>query len=474
MASPNVSFDQVPGSIRTPGTYIEFNARLALRNLPNNRQTVRLIGGRLTAGTVAAGVPTQVFTDAQAADYFGAGSHLHLMARALLKANPYVDLTAIAVDDNGAGVAATGTVTIAGTATKTGTLSVRVGAQQVDILVESGDTAAAVATALEAALDARPDLPVTASVASAVVTLTAKNKGTPGNEIAVSATLTGVAGITATVVAMASGATNPDIASTLTAIQAAGDEILVMPWTDATNITKLRDHLELVGNALEQRGAIGIVATHGTYGTAVALAASINDERVMVPWLAGSASLPWETAAAVAAIAAFEEDPARPLNGLELVGLAVPPIASRPGRTEIENCLHNGVTPLKVNPGERVSIVRAVSTYTVNAQAVADPAWLDITTIRTLDYVRFSMRQRITARFPREKATARVLRDIRSEVIDVLLRLEDIEIVENVQANIPGIIVELDSQEVGRVNVRIPTDVVNGLHVVAAVIDLFL
>ncbi|MCQ9375153.1 phage tail sheath subtilisin-like domain-containing protein [Methyloversatilis sp. XJ19-13] len=474
MPSPNVSFSQVPGSIRTPGTYIEFNARLALRNLPNNRQTVRLIGGRTSSGTGLAGVPTQVFTDAEAATYFGAGSHLHLMVRALLKANPYVDLTAIAVDDNGAGVAATGTVTIAGTATSTGTLSVKIGAQSVDVLVESGDLLAAVAADLVAAITARPDLPVTAAAVSGVVTLTAKNKGTTGNDIKVSATLTGVTGVTATVVAMASGATNPDIAATLTAIQSAGDEILVMPWTDTGNLTKLRDHLELVGNALEQRGAIGIVGTHATYGAAVALAAGINDERVLLAWLPGSASLPWETAAALAAIAAFEEDPARPLNGLELIGLDVPPIASRPGRTEIENCLHNGVTPLKVSPGERVTVVRAVSTYTVNGQAVADPAWLDITTIRTLDYVRFSLRQRITARFPREKATARVLRDIRSEVIDVLLRLEDIEIVENVAANIPGVIVELDSVEVGRVNVRVPTDVVNGLHVIAAVIDLIL
>lgn len=474
MSSPNVSFSQVPGSIRTPGTYIEFNARLALRNLPNNRQTVRLIGGRTSSGTVLAGVPTQVFTDAEASTYFGAGSHLHLMVRALLKANPYVDLTAIAVDDNAAGVAATGTVTIAGTATSTGTLSVKIGAQSVDVLVESGDLLAAVAADLVAAITARPDLPVTAAAVSGVVTLTAKNKGTTGNDIKVAATLTGVTGITATVVAMASGATNPDIAATLTAIQSAGDEILVMPWTDTGNLTKLRDHLELVGNALEQRGAIGIVGTHATYGAAVALAAGINDERVLLAWLAGSASLPWETAAALAAIAAFEEDPARPLNGLELIGLDVPPIASRPGRTEIENCLHNGVTPLKVSPGERVTVVRAVSTYTVNGQAVADPAWLDITTIRTLDYVRFSLRQRITARFPREKATARVLRDIRSEVIDVLLRLEDIEIVENVTANIPGVIVELDSVEVGRVNVRVPTDVVNGLHVIAAVIDLIL
>ena len=40
MASPNISFDTLPASIRKPGKYFEFNTRLAVRTLPANVQRV--------------------------------------------------------------------------------------------------------------------------------------------------------------------------------------------------------------------------------------------------------------------------------------------------------------------------------------------------------------------------------------------------------------------------------------------------
>jgi len=55
-----------------------------------------------------------------------------------------------------------------------------------------------------------------------------------------------------------------------------------------------------------------------------------------------------------------------------------------------------------------------------------------------------------------------------------LLRLDSLEILENVEANLAKVIVERDSQDVNRLNVKVPADVVNGLHVIAGVIDLVL
>ncbi len=65
---------------------------------------------------------------------------------------------------------------------------------------------------------------------------------------------------------------------------------------------------------------------------------------------------------------ASEEDPARPLNTLQLKALDVTALASRPGRNEQENALHNGLTPFVVGAGDKVQIVRAISTYTKNAR----------------------------------------------------------------------------------------------------------
>ena len=63
---------------------------------------------------------------------------------------------------------------------------------------------------------------------------------------------------------------------------------------------------------------------------------------------------------------------------------------------------------------------------------------------------------------------------VRSEILDVLFKLEELEIVEEVEANKDGVICERDSQDVNRLDAKIPVDIVNGLHVFAGRIDLLL
>ena len=58
------------------------------------------------------------------------------------------------------------------------------------------------------------------------------------------------------------------------------------------------------------------------------------------------------------------------------------------------------------------------------------------------------------------------------QMLDELRQLEQLEIVEEVEANAAGVICERDLQDPNRLDCRIPSDVVNGLHVFAGVIDL--
>ena len=171
---------------------------------------------------------------------------------------------------------------------------------------------------------------------------------------------------------------------------------------------------------------------------------------------------------------ASEEDPARPLNTLVLSGITVPPIASRLGRVEQETCLANGITPLEVAAGDVVQIVRAISTYTKSAAGATDVSLLDITTIRTLYYVRQACRDRIRLRFPRSKLSNKTPAAVRGELLDVLKKCEELEILEAVDDNADGLVVERSLQDVNRLNASIPADVVNGLHVFAGRIDLLL
>jgi phage tail sheath gpL-like len=475
MASKNISFDQIPSSIRKPGKYFEFNTKLAVRTLPANRKRMLILGQvSSTGGTVAAGVVTEVFSDAEAAAYFGSGSQAHRMVKAAIKANPYLALSVLPLA-NGT-TAQTWTVTIANAATKAGALKLYVGHELVEIAIASGDANTAVAASLKAAIDNRSDLPVTAGVVSGVVTLTAKTAGTIATQTDMTYELVNVTGTTVTIAAATAGATDPDISAAGGLPKVAGDQydVICSPFNASADLTKLITHLDTYSGPLEQKPGVGVVAMDDVLATVTTRSSGANAGRLLLAYLRGTKTPSYELAAAMAAVMAREEDPARPLNTLVLTGVHAPAVTDRFTRAEQESCLWNGAAPLEVGPSGTVQIVRAVSTYVHDANSIDDPSLLDITTITTLDYTRKAIRERVALRFPREKLSSRTPARVRSEVMDVLYKLEELEIIEEVDANKDGVIVERDLQDVNRLNVKVPVDVVNGLHVIAGRIDLLL
>lgn len=473
MGSENISFDNIPSTIRKPGAYFEFNTTLAVNSLPANVQPTLIIGQRLASGSVAALVPTRVYSSSDAATYFGRGSLVHRMVMAALTANPYLDLTVCALDD-AAGTAATGTITFVTAATGSGAVNVYVGNDLIQLAITSGDAIATIAAALAVAINDRADLPVTANAVAGVVTLTARNKGVVGNQIDIEAAITPGIGTSVTVAAMSGGVVDPTIQSALDKVYASQYAIIISPYNDATSLGKLRDHLTSVSGPIEQRPGVGYFGLDTSLATAITLNTGLNSGRLVGALLRGTRSPAYEIAAAVAAVRASESDPARPLNYLTLPGIAAPPQAQRLTRQEQESALVNGVAPLQVGPGQVVQIVRLITTYVENIAGVPDISLLDVTTIDTLDYTRRSVRERLLLRFPRAKLSTKTPPRVRTEVLDVLNRLERLEILENIAANKPGVICERDEQDPNRLNIRIPADVVNGLHIIAGRIDLIL
>lgn len=468
---PHIDFDMIPGSIRVPGQYIEFNTRNAVQGLPQNPQKVLMVAPMLTAGIQPALEPVQLFSDAEAADLFGQGSLAHLMVRQAFANNPYLDLTVIGITDHSAGVQATATVTLSGTATAPGVVEITIGDKQVSTAVNTGETAATVAGRLKTAITAA-DVTVTASSSGAAVTLTAKHKGEIGNESGLTVS-TGNTGLTYQANAFTGGAKNADIATALSKVAGKHYHIICSPFSDDANAKALSNHITNVSNAIEQRGCIGVLGMSATLSTATTATGKINDGRITCAWYKGAVEPNGIIAAGYAAVLAFEEDPAKPLNTLEIKGLAVTPDAQWPLFAECNNALYNGLTPLTV-VNNRVQIMRAVSTYTKSANNTDDPALLDITTIRTLDYVRRSVKERIALRFPRDKLSDRLLPKVKSEILDVLIKLDQAEIIENAEANKGKLVVARAQNDPNRVNAIIPADVANGLHVFAGRIDLIL
>ena len=98
-----------------------------------------LVGQKVAAGSAAANSVAKVTSADEVATLAGRGSMLHRMAVAYFTNNQATETWIGVLDDNAAGVAATGTITVTGPATAAGTISLYVGGQLVSVAVASGD-----------------------------------------------------------------------------------------------------------------------------------------------------------------------------------------------------------------------------------------------------------------------------------------------------------------------------------------------
>ncbi len=286
----------VSASERIPGVYQEVNLQREI-GLAQGTPKVLLIGERLTSASSAHdGLAKRMRTRADAVIY-GRGSKIDLMVKAALQSAQQARLDAergitpelyamgvaplIAPD-----VAEVQTVTFAGIATTAGTATLRVAQQTVTYPVAVGDTAATIAAALEAELArVEPDLPFTAGVAGAVITLTARERGAWGTELVVEYD-TGVdapAGITATIAETAAGTGNVSLTTSLDAALAQGPWRAVIVGEDsAAARTALRTHVRSSWDYTEAKYHNGICAVGTDFSDAETAAAAVDDWRVMV------------------------------------------------------------------------------------------------------------------------------------------------------------------------------------------------
>lgn len=468
-----VEFDVIPGAIRNPGVYSEYNTKGAVSTLPNNPISVLIVAPASVSMTTPFSSPAKIFSDVEAGTLFGNGSMAHLMARQAILNNPNINLTVIGLKDHTQGVAAVGKASLTGTATTDGTAAITLSGNVYQTRVTKGEADTAIIARLVAIANADPLCPVIASVENTrnfkgVV----KSKGEFGNEFHIAMSCT-AEGLRTAITGFGSGASNAEIATALTSVAGEHFNVIVSPFSNTAAATALRTHLETVSSPTEKKPAIGVLGFKGTMASGTTFTSAINSERITVAWYKGATEPNGVLAAGFAAVIAGEEDPARPLNSLEVKGLREVDSTQAPTFSEFNQALYNGLSPLEV-VNHRVQIKRAITTYTRSASNVDDPSLLDLTTIRTLDYVRYAVEQRIALRFPRSKLNDRIAKKVRSEILDVLLRLEEAEVIEHVKEHKAKLQVVRSNVDVNRLDCVIPADVVNGLHVVANRIDLIL
>lgn len=488
-----VSFNIMPVDLRVPGQYAEIDNSQAFRGLSGIPTKLLLIGQRLATGTVDELDVRQLTSADQARLYFGAGSQLAHMAEKAFAAveNGILDIWAIAQDDLGAGVQATGTLTVAGTATTAGIINIYIAGRRIRVLAATTDTAANIATNIAAAINADTDLPVTAEVNGGTaeqVDITANHKGENGNDIDVrvnyySDELT-PDGLTITIVAMANGAGNPDLTDVITII---GDEWytdICAAYTDTANIVVLEGELTERFGPLKMIDAHGYMGLSGTHSALTTKGDGRNSPHNTMIGSKGAPNPPYEWAASLAAVCSYQgkQDPARPMQTLSLPGILAPKIEDRFTLLERDLLLRNGISTFRVSDDGTVRIERVITTYSENEYGAADPSFLDLTTLKTVTYLRFDLRTFMALRYPRFKladdgtrfsrgANVATPKMLKGSIIARFGQWEDAGLVENVGQFKNDLVVERDPNDPNRVNALVPPDIVNQLRVFAALIQ---
>lgn len=480
-----ISFDEIPSTIRTPFVAIEFDASAARGNRPALQPyKALLIGQRLSAGSVAADVPTRISSLKQAETSFGAGSMLHQMAGAWFANNTFSELWAVALNDDAAGVQAEGEIMLSGTATESGTMYVYVGGHRIKVAVTSGDTATTVASALAAAVSADSSLPVTASASTGTVTFTAKHKGEFFNEVDLRISYYAgeaiPAGLSATITAFSGGTTNPDIAAAFAAI---GDEqynIMVMPYLDGANLATFKAEMDERFGPMKQAEGLGFAAKNESLATLQSFGDSLNTQHLSVMGCYKVPTAPFEVAAAVAAVVTYygNIDPARPFQTLQLKSVMAPAVEDRFTQSERNSLLFDGISTFVVGSDSTVRVERLITTYQETASGAADDSYLDVETLLTLGYLRFDLRNYILAKYPRHKLASDGIRVapgqaivtpklIKAELITKFRGWEEQGLVENFDQFKKDLVVERNAADPNRLDVLLPPDLINQLRVSA-------
>lgn len=480
-----VTFTQIPNGIRTPLVAVEIDSSQAQGSSPARPLRCLVVGQRLSGGNVAELVPTTLTRESEVGAAFGVGSMLHSMGRAVLAQSRDIEAVFIALDDPSGGTKATGTIQFAASSPLAGQVAIYVGGRRYSLTTSSSSTGTTLAAALVAAINADPEAHVTASDSTDTVTVTALHAGVAAGKIdlrhsyQVGEQLP--SGVTVTVTAMSGGAGDPDIAALVAALPDEKYDTIAFPYTDATSLTAIEDELADRFGPMRALAGVAFTATNGSFGAAGTLGNTRNSPHLSILSSLGSPSPEWDWAAAAAMVAAREAnlDPARPLQTVQLTGLLAPVSSARLQQSERNLLLYDGISTTVVNPSGRVAVERLITTYKLSAQGAADTAYLDVTTLAVLDYLRYDVVTRFQTKYPRHKIAddgvqvapgqAVITPSVaRAELIAIARGWEQLGLVESVDDFKADIIAARNAQDPSRLDLFIPPDLINALRVVAA------
>ncbi|WP_276642889.1 phage tail sheath subtilisin-like domain-containing protein [Siccibacter turicensis] len=482
-----VSFPTIPSNLRVPLFWAEMDNSEA--NTAQDSGPALLIGCAMDNSSITRNKLTIMPSAALAGKLAGRGSQLARMVEKYRAVDPFGELWVIAVDAP-EGDAATGKLTVTGTAQASGTISLYISTARVQVPVVTGDNPVSIAASLALAVNANTELPVTATAAAGVVTVTARHAGLTGNGLPLTLNYYGTIGgentpdgLSVVVTAMSGGTGAPELTDTLAAMGDEPFDFIGLPFSDSASLASMALEMnDSSGRWSYSRQLYGHVYTArvGTLSDLVAFGDTLNNQHITVAGYetAVQTAIDELVAMRTARNAVFiRNDPARPTQTGELTGALPAPAGSRFTLTEQQSLLTHGIATAYTEGGT-LRIQRDITTYKQNAFGVADNSYLDSETLHTSAYVIRRLKSIITSKYPRHKlandgtrfgngqaiVTPAVLK---GEICACYRQLERAGIVENFELFKQYLVVERNATDSTRVDVLFPPDYVNQLRVFA-------
>ena len=443
-----------------------------------------------------------------AATKFGKGSELHLMAKKFFAHYPDGILYACPVHESG--TKASATLTFVGSATSSGTVRIYVNESVIDCPISSGDTVTTIATTVATYLrNLGEDLPVTAQFSAGVLTVTARNGGTRGNNIAFRsafvngnnvipiATSTSQFGTAATITGsgrLSGGSTDDTNTTALANIANTRYHRYICAFDDSGNIGRVLTQLDSmagVTSMLWQQAIFGTITSPATRQTFAA--GTMNTARAQYVGHENADNTTGEIAASICAarlagdtnqggiLVGEATDPAANLDGLIVRIKRQFNPADIPTPTEVESDLNSGVTTLLPGPNPNYSIISRSITTRCKVGSSYNYSVLDTTNVTVTDYVAENIKSTLSVDYAGSKlandpsdGTAPSIpnvvtpKSIKARIFSLLKGYETDGIVTSVTEDYPSLSVVLDSNVVGRVNAEIPCRPIPGFHIFGA------
>ena len=382
---------------RTPGIVREFVFGAGISPGVSSDRPVLIFGNKTAAGSEATNtIGAPIASDEDCVLRFGRKSEARLLYRQFVAINPDARVYIIAPPENVSGTAATIDITFATTSTAATTGVVTILGQDVTFPITNGQTVGDIAIACRDAINAFDDgsLPLTASAALGVVTLTTANLGVRQDYVlarvrAYIVAPTSVVATTVTVGSLVNGTNEDDFSTAITTAALAEYTYQISPKFSTSaptatdngvgeHITMIRDQA-LPINGKSQMVVFGLVGTQAQSSTV----ATDSDANSVYAFFFASKNSDWTPgmiAAHLCGVMRSQQmaDPAANLAGYtdtSTTKFLCPVPYSKSDwwtPTEIEQLLKDGVCPIGARATGQAYLVRHITSRSLNDQGTKD------------------------------------------------------------------------------------------------------